>query len=203
MDLDWYKQHRENTFRRKDYLPRRQMLYVKVSKKCVAEVVSLPRRPILCRRDDQNAADVSKIFRRRVQGFRRRVQNILQTRSKYFADTSKDFADASKIFRRRVQGFRRRVQRFHRRRGNAADATSYRGCDMLPHFTVLIPLGSCHQRRYWTYSRTIITPGHVSQFTPVINSVQLLMKRNKLINGRNTELNVSYTCAICRENGCP
>ena len=108
------------------------MLYVKVSKKCVAEVVSLPRRPILCRRDDQNAADVSKIFRRRIQGFLRRVQNILPTRprispmrQKYFADASKDFADASKIFRPRVQGFRRRVRRFHRRRGNAADATSY------------------------------------------------------------------------------
>ena len=97
--------HRENTFRRKDYLPRRQVLYVKVSKKCVAEVVSLPRRPILCRRDDQNAADVSKRFRRRVQGFRRRVQNILPTRPrisptrpKYFADASKDFADASRDF---------------------------------------------------------------------------------------------------------
>ena len=124
--------HRENTFRRKDYLPRRQMLYVTVSKKLFAEVVSLPRRPTLCRRDDQNAADVSKIFRRRVKGFRRRIQNILPTRlrisptrPKYFADASKDFADASKIFRRRVQGFRRRVQRFHRRRGNAADATNY------------------------------------------------------------------------------
>ena len=94
------------------------------------------------------------IFRRRVRGFRRRVQNISLTRQNYFADVSKDFADASKIFRRRVQGFRRRVQTisptyprisptrpkdfadasklfhrriqgFHRRRGNAADATNY------------------------------------------------------------------------------
>ena len=101
------------------------MLYVKVSKKCVAEVVSLPRRPILCRRDDQNAADVSKIFRRRIQGFLRRVQNILPTRPRISPTRQKYFADASKIFRPRVQGFRRRVRRFHRRRGNAADATSY------------------------------------------------------------------------------
>ena len=56
------------------------MLYVKVSKKCIAEVVSLPRRTILCRRHDQNAADVSKIFRRRVQGFRRRVQRFHRRR---------------------------------------------------------------------------------------------------------------------------
>ena len=68
-------------------------------------MVSLPRRPIVCRRDDQNAADVSKIFRRRVQGFRRRVQNISPTlprisptRPKYFADASKDFAEASRDF---------------------------------------------------------------------------------------------------------
>ena len=71
----------------------------------------------MCRRGDHNAADESK----------------------YFADASKDFADASKIFRRRiqgfadvskifrrhVQGFRRNIQKCHRRRGNAADATSY------------------------------------------------------------------------------
>ena len=50
----------------KCYIPRRPI-------KCVAEAVSLPRRSILCRRGDQNAADESKIFRRRVQGFRRRV----------------------------------------------------------------------------------------------------------------------------------
>ena len=96
--------HRENTFHRKDYLPRRQMLYVSVNF-FLAEVVSLPRRPILCRPDDQNAADISKIFRRRVQGFRRRVQNMLPTRPrisptrpKYFADASKDFADVSRDF---------------------------------------------------------------------------------------------------------
>ena len=43
-------------------------------------------------------ADASKIFCRRVQGFRRRVQNISPTRPKYFADASKDFADASRDF---------------------------------------------------------------------------------------------------------
>jgi len=86
-NLDWYKQHPENTFRQKDYEPRRQMLYAEASKIFVAEAVYLPRRPILCRRGDQNAADesrdfadASKIFSRRVQGVRRRVQNISPTR---------------------------------------------------------------------------------------------------------------------------
>ena len=60
------------------------MLYAEASKKCVAEAVSLPMRPILCPRGDQNAVDESKIYRRRVQH----------------------------IFRRRVQVFRRRVRSF-------------------------------------------------------------------------------------------
>ena len=59
-------------------------------------LVVINRHNLVCRRDNQNAADDSKTFFRCVQGFRRRVQ-----------------------------GFRRRVQRFHRRCGNAADATSY------------------------------------------------------------------------------
>ena len=74
------------------------MFYAEASKIVVAEAVSLPRRPILCRRGDQNAADESKIFLRRIQGFRRRVQNISPTRPKYFADASKYFADASRDF---------------------------------------------------------------------------------------------------------
>ena len=109
--------HRENTFHRKDYLPRRQMLYVSVNffsrrSGILAEATNLvpPRRPKR---------------RRHIQNISPTRPRISPTRPKYVADASKDFADASKIFRRRVQGFRRRVQRFHRRRGNAAEATSY------------------------------------------------------------------------------
>ena len=93
---------------------------------CAAEATKTPpTRPKYSADAFKDFADASKIFRRRVQGFRRRVHNISPThpkisptRPKYFAEASKDFTDASKIFRRRVQ-------RFHRRCGNAADATSY------------------------------------------------------------------------------
>ena len=99
----------------------------KCQNSCAAEMTTMPPTyPKYFADASKDFADASKIFRRRVQGFCRHVQNILPTCPKYFADTSMDFADASKIFRRRVQGFRRRIQIFHRRRGNAADATSYR-----------------------------------------------------------------------------
>ena len=102
----------------------------------------MPRRPKMCRRIVILAETTNLMLLRRPK-CRRRVQNISPTRPrisptrpKYIADASKDFAEASKIFRRaskifrrRVQWFRRRVQRFHCRRGNAADATSYRTTD--------------------------------------------------------------------------
>ena len=88
LNLDGYKQHRENTFPQKDYLPRRQMLCLSVKKMCrrsgiLAEATNLvpPRRPKR---------------RRRVQGFRRRVQNISPTRPRITPTRPKYFADASK-----------------------------------------------------------------------------------------------------------
>ena len=66
----------ETTFRRKDYVPRRQMLYVEVSKN-----VSPMWYP--CRGNQSCAAEVTK---------------TPPTCPKYLADASKDFADASKDF---------------------------------------------------------------------------------------------------------
>jgi len=51
------------------------MLYAEAFKKCVAEAASFSMRKTLCCRCDQNAADESKILRRRVQKFHRRRGN--------------------------------------------------------------------------------------------------------------------------------
>ena len=81
----------------------------------LVEVVRLPRRPILCCRGDQNAADESKIFRRRIQGFHWRVLNILLTHPSISPTC---------------------VQRFYCRRSNAPDVTSY-------HFNIVHAICIC------------------------------------------------------------
>ena len=73
---------------------------------CAAETTKTPPTyPKYFADVSKDFSDASKIFCQRVQGFRRRVKNILPTRPrislmrpKYFAHASKDFADASGDF---------------------------------------------------------------------------------------------------------
>ena len=73
------------------------MLYAEAPKYVAAEMVPLPRRSILCRRGDQNAANAFKLVCQRVQNISQRRPEIPRRRSNATETTRCRLVDVSAL----------------------------------------------------------------------------------------------------------